>query len=219
MTSNPILSIIMATWAPNKYRLNLLKETLKSFEDSVKTDYELIIVDNGPKEQTELLKEFDSDIIIKNEQNKGLGYCWNQGFDVSKGKYISLIDNDLLFVKGWADECIELLEKYPDKKLIATALASYHHHSPKYFEGELDGYYLWNRSGTAGSVFKRTTVDELGEWSVHPKPGVNWCNQLGARDWKFISLKIPKVIHRGIKRSYNEKKMLIDGKWIKEWGF
>ena len=62
----PTLSIIMATWSPNEYRLNLLKETLKSFEGSVETDYELIIVDNGPEEQTEYLKTKKIDKIPKN---------------------------------------------------------------------------------------------------------------------------------------------------------
>jgi len=217
MCDKPILSVIMAAWSPNKYRINLLKETLKSFENSIEIPYEFIILDNGPKEQTEILKNSNADFVIHNKINKGLGYSWNKGFDIAKGEYISLIDSDLLFVKGWADECINLLMKYPNKKLIATALAGYHHHDPKYLVGNLDGNYLWRRTGTAGSVFRKTVIDETGKWDVHPKPGVSWCNQLTARNWKFISLKIPKVIHRGIVRSYNDKNLLIGGKWKKEW--
>ena len=218
MNEKPILSVIMTSLAEDEYRLNLLKETLKSLKGSIKVPHEFIVIDNGNSEQTKILEDSFADVVIKNERNKGIGFGWNQGFEASSGKYISLIDNDLLFAEGWADDCIELLEKYPDEKLIATAFASFHHHSPKWFVGELDNHYLWNRSGTAGTVFKKEVMDVTGKWKVHPVPGKHWVNELYARGYKFISLKVPKVVHRGLTRSYDPKKLMLDGKWKKEWG-
>jgi len=212
------LSIIMVTWSPNKERMELLKETMESLQSSIDIPYELIVIDNGPKEQTEYLKTLKIDKHIINDINKGIGYGWNQGYEASEGEFISLIDNDLLFAKDWAKDCIELLEKYPDKKLIATAIASVHHETSRCFLGRLGINYTWSRSATAGSVFRRTAVDDFGIWDLHPKPGAAWMPRLKEHGWKIISLTIPKIVHRGIIRSYDHVEMLKNGKWRKDWG-
>ena len=41
---------------------------------------------------------------------------------------------------------------------------------------------------------------------------------LKANGWKFISLLMPKIVHRGIARSYDHRSLLKDGKWHEEWG-
>ena len=217
MNEKPILSIIMVSLAEDEYRLDLLKDTLKSLKESITIPYEFIVIDNGNSEQTKILEDSFADIIIKNEINKGIGYGWNQGFEASSGRYISLIDNDLLFAKGWAEDCIELLEKYPNEKIVATAFASSHQHCHKWFVGKLGDNYLWDRCGTAGSVFRREMVDVVGKWQTHPVPGKYWVNQLSRRKWRFISLLVPKIVHRGLVRSYNPDKLMIGGKWHKEW--
>ena len=212
------LSIILVTWAPDEERMELLKETLDSLEKSTDVPYEFIVIDNGPKEQTEYLKTRKIDKHIINDMNKGIGYGWNQGYKASTGEYISLIDNDLLFAKDWAKECIDLLEKYPDKKFIATAITSVHHESNKNFYGAIGKNFLWSRNATAGTVFRRTAVNDFGLWKQHPKPGASWMIPLKANGWKFISLLMPKIVHRGIARSYDHRSLLKDGKWHEEWG-
>ena len=142
MDEKPILSVIMTSLAEDEYRLNLLKETLKSLKGSIKVSHEFIVIDNGNSEQTKILEDSFADVVIKNERNKGIGFGWNQGFEASSGKYISLIDNDLLFAEGWADDCIELLEKYPDKKFVINNECRLVHNNEKKNQG---GRY-WNHN-------------------------------------------------------------------------
>ena len=212
------LSIILVSWSPTEKRMELLKDTLDTLEKSTTVPYELIVIDNGPKKQTEYLKTRKIDKHIINDINKGIGYGWNQGYEASEGEFISLIDNDLIFAKGWAQECIYLLKKYPDKKFIATAISAVHHGSKRCFRGNIGKNYLWSRSATAGSVFRRAAVDDFGLWDLHPKPGTGWITRLKKHGWMFVSLIMPKIVHRGVERTYDHRKLLRGGKWHDEWG-
>lgn len=208
-------SIIMVSWSPREERMKLLKQTLDSLQED--TEHELIVVDNGPEEQTDYLRTIKVDKHIVVGMNKGIGYGWNLGLKNSSGEFISLIDNDLIFQKGWLKDCIEMLEKYPREKLVATSCISAHQLDPKYFLGTLDNHTLWSRSCTAGTVFRRGLVDDIGLWGIHPKPGTKWCDNLTRKGYKFIALDFPKVAHRGYDTTNNHVELMKEGKWRKEW--
>lgn len=59
-------------------------------------DYELIVVDDGSRDNTlkEITKFKDNLIYIKNKKNLGLPYSLNRGIESSKGKYIVRVDAD-----------------------------------------------------------------------------------------------------------------------------
>ena len=216
-------SIIMVTWAPTEDRMSLLKQTLKSLKESTEVPYELIVIDNGPKEQTEFLKTQGIDWLLTNECNKGIGFGRNQGLKVATGDYIAYIDSDLIFAKDWLKEGIEALEKYPDKKFVASTLLSQHQVKGNvgmmnnYYCGELGIYSVWNRGSPGGTIYRKVDSDVIGEWLTHPRPGAKRCNILYRKKYKFISLPFPKVMHKGIYSSYNHASMMKDGRWLKEW--
>ena len=213
----PKISIVLVTWADTEERMEFLKNTLESLENSSDVPYELIVIDNGPEKQTEYLKtkKIDKHIILG--MNKGIGYGWNKGAELAEGEYISIIDNDLLFQKDWIKEGIDLLEKYPNEKLVATTCFSSHDFANRYFCGKLDDYFLWTRSCTAATIFRKTDLQVFGKWAVSPTPGTIWCNTLYKKKYKFISTIFPKVVHRGVFQSYKSKILKRSGDWKKEW--
>ena len=93
--TTPKLSIVLVTWAPDEERMKFLKDTLESLEGSTTVPYELIVIDNGPEEQTAYLKTQKIDKHIINGMNKGIGYGWNKGYEVAEGEFLCIIDNDL----------------------------------------------------------------------------------------------------------------------------
>jgi len=216
------VSIILVTWCEDDERLELLKTTLKSLETSTEIPYELIVVDNGLKKQTEFLKTQKIDKHIINEQNKGIGFGRNQGVKVAEGDYVAFIDNDLIFAKDWLKEGIEALETYPDKKLIASTCYSVAQSDTSYavrrnYRGVCDEYLLWSRGCPAGAIFRKNTLKELGKWSVHPKAGSSYCNMAVNKKYHFIALPFYKIAHRGLVSSYSFKKLMKGGKWKQEW--
>lgn len=218
-------SLIMVTWSPTKERMELLNQTFDSLRKSTTIPYELIVVDNGPKEQTDFLKTQKIDKHIINKTNKGIGYGRNQGLEVAIGDYIAYVDNDLIFAKDWLREGIEALEKYPDRKLIASTLVSQHQVKGNktmmnnYYYGTLDEYTLWNRGSPGGTIYRKKDSDKLGRWDIYPRPGTKRCNILQKRKYRYISLPFPKVMHRGIYSSYDHVDMFKGNKWKKVWKF
>ena len=80
-------------------RAHMLEATLKSIQQQIFTDWELIITDDGSKDNTvsvvEKLKEGESRItFLRSEVNQGISKNYNMGFAVARGEYIAMIDDD-----------------------------------------------------------------------------------------------------------------------------
>ena len=69
---------------------NILNQTLK--------DIELILVNDGSKDNTlnicKKYADFNSRIVLINQENQGVSSARNKGIDISKGDYICFIDCD-----------------------------------------------------------------------------------------------------------------------------
>lgn len=74
-----------------------LKEAIGSVLQQTFSDFELIIINDGSKDDSEsvILSFNDARInYLKNENNKGLIFTLNRGFAVARGKYIARMDAD-----------------------------------------------------------------------------------------------------------------------------
>lgn len=213
-------SLILVTWAETDFRMKLLKETLESLFEETEYPFELILVDNGPKQQTDFLcKHWGSgiDVHIINDVNVGIANAFNQGIKEITGEYVSFLANDIRFESGWLGDCVKALEKYPDQKLIASSHFSCHQKgaAKRHFLGVLDEYTLWNRTSPGGWVLRKETLDDIGLWPVHEKPGSKYCDRITRKGYKWVLLPKPKLFHMAEKKaSYDYRHRLIDGKWV-----
>ena len=75
--------------------------------------YEIILIDDASSDSTvQWLNSLDSSFIKKILNPINLGYAKSNNIAVSqaKGKFIALINNDLLFDSGWLEPILEILE-------------------------------------------------------------------------------------------------------------
>jgi GT2 family glycosyltransferase len=90
-------------------------------QQTTKIDYELIIVDNGSTEdgmqkyfdwleKSVSLNLFEEIRIIRNGENLGVARAWNIGIKEARGKYIAVLNNDILI----DNDCLERMEKAMD---------------------------------------------------------------------------------------------------------
>ena len=94
--SYPLVSIVLPVYNGEKF----LKESIESILNQTFKNFELIIVEDGSKDNSlKILKKYrDKRIkLIKNKKNKGSVFSFNVGLKNSKGKYVAICTQDDVF--------------------------------------------------------------------------------------------------------------------------
>lgn len=112
-------TILMSVYNDEQF----VKEAINSVLSQLKEDMELLIIDDhSTDESSEILKDFadkSSRIrLIRNEENKGLGYCLAIGTEKAKGKYIIRMDADDICLPDRFAKQINFLEENPDIDIL-----------------------------------------------------------------------------------------------------
>ncbi|MCP4670453.1 MAG: glycosyltransferase [Desulfobacula sp.] len=88
---HPLVSVILPTYN----RAWALKTSIDSVLSQDYPNIELIVIDDGSKDNTQgLLKEYNNKIIILFQENRGVSAARNLGIKKSKGEFIALLDSD-----------------------------------------------------------------------------------------------------------------------------
>jgi len=111
--SNPLLSIIIVTWNGKRYVLECL-ESLHSHPPKV--GMEIIVVDNASTDGTPaaIREQFPQVRIVENQANLGFAKANNIGVALSQGKYVALINSDVVVYAGCLDALVEDMEANSD---------------------------------------------------------------------------------------------------------
>lgn len=108
---SPYFSIILPIYNVEKY----LDRCVKSILAQDFTDFELILVDDGSKDNCpeicEKWKGQDSRIKVIHKENNGLGMARNSGLDIAAGKYAFFIDSDDYILPGLFKLCERKIEE------------------------------------------------------------------------------------------------------------
>ncbi|TNF06280.1 MAG: glycosyltransferase family 2 protein [Deltaproteobacteria bacterium] len=96
----PLFSVVLPTYN----RAHILEETIQSVLDQTCTDWELIVVDDGSKDNTQevvsRIAEKDARIKYVFQQNAERSVARNNGVAHSIGKYVCFLDSDDLFLSN-----------------------------------------------------------------------------------------------------------------------
>ncbi len=97
--NNFLFSIIVPVYNTEKY----IEESLNSIVKAMDTDCEVIIINDGSTDNSEqvvldfinkLPEKYKNNFIYTKKENKGLADTKNVGLELSRGKYISVVDSD-----------------------------------------------------------------------------------------------------------------------------
>jgi len=93
-----LVSIITPTYN----RPQLLERAIESVLNQTMTDWEMIIIDDSTNSETqEFIKKYQNHpqiTYLKNDKNEGLPFSRNRGFDLAKGEWITMLDDDDLYI-------------------------------------------------------------------------------------------------------------------------
>jgi len=118
MMQEPLISIIICTYNGADF----LEETLRSVMNQTYKNIEIVVVDDGSKDNTcavvEKCSEEDRRIVLYKKKNGGLPSSRNYAFEKAKGEWIAIIDQDDLCYPTRIEKQYAVSLKYPSAGLI-----------------------------------------------------------------------------------------------------
>ncbi|MCX6731751.1 MAG: glycosyltransferase family 2 protein, partial [Candidatus Parcubacteria bacterium] len=119
---NPLASIIILNLNGERF----LKDCFESLRGQTFKNFEIIFVDNGSADQSVLWveKNYKEAKIIRNKANLGFAKANNQGFELTRGKYIITLNNDTRVEKSWLENLISAAEKNELAGMCASRIIS-----------------------------------------------------------------------------------------------
>lgn len=228
--------------------IQAVKTLILSLESEiVEKGVEIILVDNGSIEplSTFQLNSEDNNIIInifKLKINMGYPVSVNYGISKCTGEIISIVNNDLIFTKGWLPPLIQALCAHSTIGLVGPLLsyASGNQHL-EFYSSDIAKIHLkakevmnlkrssyeTNRVIGACMVLKREVIEAVGGNDFWFGPGHydddDWCLRIRIAGYKILIVQSSFVYHIG-SVSFSDENFEVDelinnhkSKFLKKW--
>jgi glycosyltransferase involved in cell wall biosynthesis len=100
-------------------------KTIESVFTQTYPDFELIIVDDGSKDNSlDVVRQFkDERIKIIEQENSGVSAARNRGIKEAKYELIALLDGDDWWDQSYLEEMVDLINEYPDVSFYSSQYA------------------------------------------------------------------------------------------------
>lgn len=121
MTSQPIVSVMMAAYNAETY----IADSIRSILRQTLTDWELIILNDGSRDQTAaIIKGFADPRIryFENAQNMGLSVTRNRMIGLATGRYLAVLDSDDIADSRRLELQVRYLNKHQGVGMIGAGI-------------------------------------------------------------------------------------------------
>ena len=141
---SPLVSVIVPSYNHEKY----IEETIESIVNQTYKNIELIVIDDGSKDNSvqileELSKKYNFNLIT--QENKGLSRTLNKGIKLSKGKYICLCASDDILVLNKLEIQVNFMENNPQYAIVYGKKINFYQNGLK--------RHINNKNFRSGNIF------------------------------------------------------------------
>jgi glycosyltransferase involved in cell wall biosynthesis len=115
----PLVSILIPAYNAEAY----IAETIKSAMGQTWPNKEIIVVDDGSRDQTlSVVRQFESkDLLVVSQKNQGAAAARNHAFSLSRGDYIQWLDADDLLSPDKVARQMDALKEYPSVRTLLSS--------------------------------------------------------------------------------------------------
>lgn len=173
---NPRISVIMGIYncAPT------LQEALNSLYAQTYQDFEIILCDDGSKDNTWLIAERNKElhpniILLRNDKNMGLNFTLNHCLSVAHGEYIARMDGDDISLPSRFEKEVEFLDNHPEYAIVSCPMI-YFDENGDFMTGSVQTSFPQEKDFVKGTPFchapcmvRREAYLKVGGYSVDKK--------------------------------------------------
>lgn len=167
----PLVSIVMPAYNAEKY----IGESIESVLSQTYANIELIIVEDCSTDGTlNVIKQYaDERITLEvNTKNRGIAFSTNRGIELSKGKYIALLDDDDMATPDRIELQVNYLETHSEVDILGgwtETIDGYGNHlnyypeprsNPKYIKALL--LFTWWEFENSTTMIRRQFWEDSG---------------------------------------------------------
>lgn len=244
---NLTASIIVATYNQLDYTKTFYDSLLKNTDQS----YEIIFVDNsstdGTREYLESLADEKENVnVIFNEVNLGFPKAINQAVALARGKYIIVVNNDIVVTKGWLEGLISVAESegnigivgpisnevsglQKDNEAKYKSVEEMHEYAHR-VAGKNSGQTLnFPRVAFLCTLIKKELIEKIGGLDERFSPGNyeddDFCLRAQLAGYKTVIAKDVFIHHFGSKsfkadgtQKYSERLKINEKIFVDKWG-
>lgn len=117
--SSPLVSVVIPSFNNGAF----VADAIRSVKAQTFRDLECIVVDDGSTDDTEEeVAAFGDYVSILKQENSGVSRARNVGMDLARGRYISFLDADDMWLPRKIERQVSALERDPDLGAVYTGL-------------------------------------------------------------------------------------------------
>ncbi len=208
-------------------RKNLLERAIKSIYNQNYQNFEIILINDGGEDVTDVVKKFDQKIIlIKNPVNKGYTFSKNLGVKLAKNNWIIFLDDDDEIIENSLNKLKEEMTKFDDNTLWFVAPRLYVFDNKNFIYPKFSNLVLLQKNPykaldirkfkLGGSIFNKEIFKKgfLFDENIFYGEDYEFCLRLIVNNIKFIPLNV--VFYKYYFRIYesNFVKVIKDREYI-----
>lgn len=171
----PLLSVIIPCYNAEKF----LKDTVESVFSQTFVNYEIILIDDGSKDNTaEVIKSFGTKIKAEFGPNRGASAARNRGTELAQGEFIQYLDADDLLRVDALERKINALKQSGADVAYSDWQKLEENEEGKFYPGSVIQRRIENIhidpeialftdfwAPPAALLYRRKIVDEIGGWN------------------------------------------------------
>jgi glycosyltransferase involved in cell wall biosynthesis len=199
------LSVVIPAYNAEK----TIIQTIESVQKQTFQDFELIVIDDGSKDNTvEVVQSFrDARIKVFSYENGGVAVARNRGISHATGEFVALLDADDLWTPDKLELQLAALQDHPDAGVAYSWTSRFMDGQketltpsiPVFFEGNVYAELLiYNFLGNGSNpLIRKTAIESVGEFDRACVPCEDWDFYLRlAAQWSFVLVHKQQILYR-----------------------